>query len=76
MCIVEKCPTVSFPPSQLLHSSLLSSYFIGTLHPVSQIQQGGVFQQSSNKLKKENDALIVIGPIDPTELFVLMQILV
>lgn len=30
--------------------------FIGTIHPVSQIQQGGVFQQSSNKSKKENCA--------------------
>ena len=64
MCIMEKCPTVSFPLSQLLSTLFCCSLtFIGTIHPVSQIQQGGVFQQSSNKLKKEIDAfLVVIGP--------------
>lgn len=56
MCIMENVP---LSPSLSHNFSLLSSVvlftFIGTIHPVSQIQQGGVFQQSSNKLKKEID---------------------
>lgn len=38
--------------------------FIGTVHPVSQIQQGGVFQQSSNKLKKENEVFFFFSGCD------------
>lgn len=43
------------PPSPSHFSTLLCCplTFIGTVHPVSQIQQGDVFQQSSNKLKKK-----------------------
>lgn len=35
--------------------------FIGTVHPVSQNQQGGVFQQSSNKSKKKTKHVFSSG---------------
>lgn len=57
---VPLSPSLSHNFSTLLCCPLT---FLGTIHPVSQIQQGGVFQQSSNKLKKENYVfLVVIGP--------------
>lgn len=42
------------PPSHFSTLLCCPLTFIGTVHPVSQIQQGDVFQQSSNKFKKKN----------------------
>lgn len=57
MCIMEMSHCLL--PSSHSSSTLLCCplTFIGTVHPVSQIQRGGVFQQSSNKLKKEKTTL-------------------
>lgn len=63
MCIMGNVPLSPSLPHNFSALLCCPLTFIGTLHPVSQIQQGGVFQQSSNKPRKENCAvLLVTGP--------------